>query len=206
MTSNLLPKISFIITLTITLMSHQSVSWAHGGVSVDQDVCIMQIGKLKAHFTGYQPEYRATQEFCEDIPVVGKSIFVIDFISDNLRSMELDFRVIEDVNEIGNKAVLSDLGGPEAIEKATVYYKEKAIYPRGTLNSEFEFKNKGRFIGIVTAHYSGDENHVVTSVFPFQVGIFNYWNVLGPIILIILISSAVFGIFLGRLREQNKQK
>lgn len=175
--------------------------WAHGGVSVEDDVCIMKLGELKAHFTGYQPEYRATQEFCEDIPVSGKSIFVIDFISEELRDMIVDFRIIEDVNEIGNNAVLADLGGPEAIEAATIYYKELQTYPRGTIEAHYNFTHEGRYIGIVTARYENDPV-VLTSVFPFQVGLTNYWKYIIPLVLIILFSSAGFGMFLGMSKNK----
>jgi hypothetical protein len=177
------------------------ISFGHGGVSVEDDVCVMQLASLKAHFTGYQPEYRATQEFCEDIPVVGKSIFVIDFISNELRDMYVDFRIIEDVNNIGNNAVLEDLGGKKAIEDATILYKEKAVFPRGTLTANFNFLHEGRYIGIVTATYD-DKSMTITSVFPFQVGVFDFWQYVIPIFIILLLSSAVFGIFLG----VNKKK
>jgi hypothetical protein len=43
---------------------------AHGGVSIEDDTCIMQIGPYRAHFTGYQPAAR-TQPVAddEDLPV-----------------------------------------------------------------------------------------------------------------------------------------
>ncbi len=188
---------------SLFLLLVSNLSFAHGGVSVDEDVCTMRLAALKAHFTGYQPDYRATQEFCEDIPVVGRSIFVIDFISDDLRAMEIDFRIIRDVKEIGNKAQLEDLGGAEAIEAATIFYQEKAVYPRGTLTANYNFTEKGRYIGIVTASYD-DQSATLTSVFPFEVGLFLYWKYVIPILIIILFSSAVFYIFLGMTRKQKK--
>ena len=59
---------------------------AHGGVSIEDDRCIMTIGPYRAHFSGYQPKLRASQEFCEDIPAVADAIIVLDFISQPLRS------------------------------------------------------------------------------------------------------------------------
>jgi hypothetical protein len=187
---------------SLVLLLVSNLSFAHGGVSIDEDVCTMRLGQLKAHFTGYQPDYRATQEFCEDIPVVGRSIFVIDFISEDLRTMHFDFRVIRDVKEIGNNAQLEDLGGPEAIEAATIFYQEKAVYPRGTLTATYDFTEKGRYIGIVTATYD-DQSETLTSVFPFEVGLFLYWKYLIPILFIIFISTAVFSIFLKMTRKQD---
>jgi hypothetical protein len=189
--------------ITVVLFSLSPVTvYSHGGVSMEDDVCVITLGKLKAHFTGYQPEYRATQEFCEDIPVVGKSIFVLDFISNELRDMYIDFRVIKDVNNIGNNAVLADLGGPKAIEAATIFYQEKAIFPRGTLTANYNFSEEGRYIGLVTAYYEEDAEGII-SVFPFQVGIFDYWKYIIPILVIILISSAVFGVLIGMNRKKQ---
>jgi len=196
-------RVLALLIVTVTAI-FPNIAFSHGGVTMDQDVCIMKLDRLTAHFAGYQPEYRATQEFCEDIPVVGKSIFVIDFISDGLREMLFDFRIIKDVNEIGNYAKLEDLGGPQAIEDATLYYKDYALYPRGTVTAEFNFTEEGRYIGIVTAKYDED-SQVITSVFPFQVGLFNFWKFLIPMIIIVILSSIGFGIFLGIAKRQNNK-
>lgn len=150
-----------------------SGAFAHGGVSVEDDVCIINIDRYKAHFTGYLPKERATQEFCEDIPVATESIFVIDFISDELRDMELDFRIIRDVNEIGITATYADLGGEDAIKKASIYYQESKQFHKGIINVRYDFAQEGRYIGIVNAHHVGT-GLKYASVFPFSVGGTNY--------------------------------
>lgn len=193
---------AFLISAALMLCS--TVSFGHGGVSVDDDVCVIRVGPYKAHFTGYQPEKRATQEFCEDIPVVGKAIFVLDYISDDLRVMDTDFRIIKDVNNIGNKAVLADLGSEQDIEKATIYYNEPTKYPRGTINVRFEFPSEGRYIGLVSATHP-DSGREYTSVFPFQVGVTNYAKFVVPIGLIVVISSIAFGIFMARAKSQENK-
>ncbi len=177
------------------------LAYGHGGVSMDDDVCLITLGSLKAHFTGYQPEYRATQEFCEDIPVVGKSIFVLDFISNELRDMDVDFRIIKDVNNIGNNAVLADLGGPQAIEDATIFYQEKTNFPRGTMTVKYDFSEQGRYIGLVTAYY-GEDSEGIVSVFPFQVGVFHLWKYIIPTLIIVVVSTGVFGVFIGMNRKK----
>lgn len=149
------------------------LAFGHGGVSVEDDVCIIKIDRYKAHFTGYLPKERATQEFCEDIPVATESIFVIDFISDELRNMELDFRVIRDVNNIGVTATYADLGGPDAVEKATIYYHEPRQFNKGVMNVRYNFTQDGGYIGIVNAHHV-DTGLKYTSVFPFSVGTVQY--------------------------------
>ena len=147
--------------------------FAHGGVSIGDDVCLNNIDRYKAHFTGYLPKERATQEFCEDIPVATESIFVIDFISDELRAMELDFRIIRDVNDIGVTATYGDLGGDEAIEAASIFYQEPQQYQKGILNVRYDFTQEGGYIGIVNAHHL-ETGLKYTSVFPFSVGKVDY--------------------------------
>lgn len=150
-----------------------STVWAHGGVSVEDDVCLINIDRYKAHFTGYLPQERATQEFCEDIPIATESIFVIDYISDELREMELDFRIIRDVNQIGITATFADLGGEQAIEDATVYYVEPKQYQKGVFSVRHNFTQDGGYIGIVHAHHL-ETGLKYTSVFPFSVGQVSY--------------------------------
>jgi len=150
-----------------------STVFAHGGVSVEDDVCLINIDRYKAHFTGYLPQERATQEFCEDIPIATESIFVIDYISDELREMELDFRIIRDVNQIGVTATFADLGGAQAIEDATVYYVGPKQYHKGVMNVRHNFTQDGGYIGIVHAHHI-ETGLKYTSVFPFSVGQVSY--------------------------------
>ncbi len=169
---------------------------AHGGVSIEDDVCLIKIDRYKAHFTGYLPKERATQEFCEDIPVASESIFVIDFISDELRAMELDFRIIRDINDIGVTATYGDLGGDKAIEAASIFYEKPQLYQNGILNVRYNFSQDGRYIGIVNAHHL-ETGLTYTSVFPFSVGKVDYWQY-GKYFLILFIGCGVFIYGAGR--------
>ena len=190
--------------VVITFFSICAGAWGHGGVSVDDDLCMMRIGTFKAHFTGYQPESRATQEFCEDIPVVSKAIFVIDIIDDELRKMNMDFRVLKDVKEIGVKATLADLGTKADIEAATEFYKEAKIFPRGTMPITVDFTEEGKYIGLVTA-VNPETGREYTSVFPFSVGVVNYSSYAVPIVLILMLTIVFFGIFLYKWKKQEQE-
>ncbi len=194
-----------ISALTRPVVSGLLVVWAafgsatvlaHGGVSVEDDVCIINIDRYKAHFTGYLPKERATQEFCEDIPIATESIFVIDFISDELRAMELDFRIIRDVNNIGVTATLGDLGGAEAIEAASIYYQEPQQFHKGILNIRYNFAQVGGYIGIVHAHHV-ETGLKYTSVFPFSVGKVDYGRYV-KYFLMLFIGCGVFIYGAGR--------
>ncbi|MBL4607470.1 MAG: hypothetical protein JKY01_06540 [Pseudomonadales bacterium] len=181
------------------------LAWGHGGVSMKDDMCLMKVGNYKVHFTGYQPQARATQEFCEDIPVVSKAIFVMDFIDDELRKMDVDFRVINDVKAIGVKAVLADLGTKEEIEKNTAFYYEGEQFLRGTMAVTIDFKKEGQYIGLVTAK-NPETGREYTSVFPFSVGVINYAKYVVPIVLILVLTIVFFGIFLYKWKKHESDR
>jgi hypothetical protein len=191
--------------LIVSMLCAGSLAWGHGGVSMDDDMCLMRVGTYKAHFTGYQPESRATQEFCEDIPVVSKAIFVLDFIDDELRNMDVDFRVIRDVKAIGVKATLADLGTQREIEKNTKFYSEAKRFPRGTMSVTVDFKDAGQYIGLVTAK-NPETGRAYTSVFPFSVGVVNYAQYVVPIVLILVLTLVFFGIFLYKWKKNEQQR
>lgn len=178
---------------------------AHGGVSMEDDSCILRIGAYRAHFTGYQPERRATQEFCEDIPEQGRAIIVVDFIDEELRSMEVEFRLLRDVQLLGNNARYEQLGSEKDIQRATLLLREPQTYPRGTVHVEQEFPEGGRFIGLVRAlnPQSGEQ---LVSVFPFSVGVTSYWKYLPWFLLVLGISGGLVLLTGGRPPESSPQQ
>lgn len=161
----------------------------HGGVSMEDDTCVINISGMRAHFTGYQPEERATQEFCEDIPELGKAIIVVDFIERRLRGMNVEFRVLRDVNGVGKYGTYEDLGDAAEIEKNTLVNLPSAKYPRGTLTFTHSFIEPGWYIGMLTAQ---DGETVHRSVFPFQVGVPNYTGYIIGFILAFGVSLLVY--------------
>ena len=59
------------ILLLLAFLLWPTTLTAHGGVVFEEDVCVLKIGFLQAHFTGYQPSSRGSEEFCEELPDVG---------------------------------------------------------------------------------------------------------------------------------------
>lgn len=191
-----LPRASTLIQLLLAcaLLTAAMVEqvFAHGGVSMDEDQCVMRLGPYRAHFTGYQPSVRASQEFCEDIPVVAEALIVLDFIDASLREMAVDFRVIRDVNNIGINATWDDLGDQAAIEAASVFYLPADTYTKGNFNVALTFEQPAAFIGLVTAT-DQKSGTVYRSVFPFSVGIAAPWYSGWPwIVLVALIGIALY--------------
>ncbi len=183
------------------LTSASACASAHGGVSVEEDKCILRLGPNQAHFAGYQPEHRASQEFCEDIPEVGRAVIVIDFIQPVLRERVVEFRILRDVDGLGSKARLEDLGDARTMAQRTLAVLPAKTYPRGTLTLDHRFSEPGWYIGIVSATdaASGKTDH---SVFPFRVGVRNYWNYV-PLPLILIGLALLLYRFTGPKRRRK---
>jgi hypothetical protein len=139
-----------------------TAAYAHGGVSIEQDTCVLNIGPYRMHLTGYQPQVTAGEEFCEDIPAVGNSIIVLDYVDEPLRDMVAGVQVIE---KDSWTAAQSTAGDNEA--KAILEIPPK-LYKTGSLKIEHRFDKPGYFVGFLTAEKEGQEKLV--SRFPFSVG------------------------------------
>jgi hypothetical protein len=159
----------------LLLLTLSSSVFAHGGVVEDDDLCVIKIGYLRAHFKIYVPEDRQHQEFCEDIPVRGDSVFVMEYQHDGLSEAEIDFRIIRNVTGKGTFARLEDVEAIDDLEAVTVRHEPPTVVPDVfTLLQPFE--EDGEYIGIISAR-SLDTQVVYTAVFPFEVGYtgFGYW-------------------------------
>ncbi|MGH8592567.1 MAG: hypothetical protein ACREV3_01535 [Gammaproteobacteria bacterium] len=135
-------------------------AFAHGGVSIEADKCVLKIGEYLMHFTGYQPENSGGEEFCEDIPSTGHAIIVMDFVDSQLRRMDADLRIVKTDTWSAAQAYKQ---GDEAEE---VLYIPPKKYNGGSITVDQRFAEPGYFVGIVTA--KGHEE--IASVFPFSVG------------------------------------
>ena len=196
-------RVTFFLLFFLALCS--SVVFAHGGVAFEEDNCIISIGFFKAHFTSYQPSARGNKEFCEDIPDVAKSVFVIDYLHAFLNQMHVDFRIIEDVNNLGVFAKWADIQILPNIEGVTVFYQPPMRLPDGVMTVEYNFRKPGSYIGIVTAQHP-TEDKVYRAVFQFQVGGRSYRYASAVLLLVALAQLAywVNGGGLKRFRQRHR--
>lgn len=128
---------------------------AHGGLAMEEDYCKLRIGRFVMHFSGYQPDSpNATKEFCEDIPVPGNTVIVLDYVDPELRDLDTEVRVVKGTGDESN------------LDAVTVVHLAPKRYPTGTLSFEHKFSDPGSYVGLVTV--SGHTRAV--SRFPFSVG------------------------------------
>ena len=142
---------------------------AHGGVYMEDDLCIIQIDFFQAHFTVYQPQTRANKEYCEDIPDVTDTVFVLDYLHNSLKEMPLDFRIIRDIKDLGRFAKWEDIAQIEDLDHATVFYQPPVRRPNAVFTVEYKFEEPGNYIGIVTTRHP-TKDKIYRAVFPFEVG------------------------------------
>lgn len=144
-------------------------AWAHGSVALEDDRCVIDINFLPAHFTIFQPEIRGAAEYCEDVPGVARSVFVMEYQHDLLQEMQIDFRVIRDETGIGRFADWNDILAMGDLAPVTEFYQQPSIEPSGFYRASHEFTEEGTYIGIVTARHP-TEARDYQAVFYFRVG------------------------------------
>jgi len=142
---------------------------AGGGMVLEGDICIIRIDFYSAHFTAYQPESSGNTQFCQDIPDTGETIFVLDYLHQSLKEVPVEFRIIRHVTGQGNFVKLKHVEKIKDIEQYTVFFQPGVIQTDASLKIEYDFKEKGRYIGIVSAGHPSNDN-IYTAVFPFEVG------------------------------------
>ncbi|MDR4518853.1 MAG: hypothetical protein MRK00_15900 [Nitrosomonas sp.] len=143
---------------------------AHGGLALADDLCILTVGPYTIHFTGYQP-LSQEEEFCEDIPEIGKTVVALDYINDELRPFETEVRIVRSTDSLNitTRTTSKDLEkvSGEDLEKMTIYHLPPEVYPTASILIDHTFSEKGMFAGVVTV--KGNDQEWV-SVFPFSVG------------------------------------
>jgi hypothetical protein len=149
-----------------------SAAYAHGGVGMVDNRCVLRIGKDIMFFTGYQPQ-NSRGEFCDDIPTPGLTVVALDMQETELRDMLTEIRIIRDDGthtSMNGLPVLStdELASKEVLDPVTINYMPPKKYPTGTLTFQHTFPENGKFIGIVTV--TNDHGQTFVSQFPFAVG------------------------------------
>jgi len=163
-----------LLSCFLVLYSPQDAA-AHGGVVAEDDLCVIKVNYLRAHFKIYQPGASGHEQYCEDLPLAAESVFVMEYQHDSLSRMPIDFRIIRDVTGKGRFARMEDINDIEDLEGATVYYQPPIVEPHIYMIN-YEFMEEGDFIGVVSAKHP-ETGKIYAAVFPFEVGFtgFGYW-------------------------------
>lgn len=176
--------ITAIVAVTVMFTSQVQ---AHGGLALADDMCILTIGPYRMHFTGYQP-LSQEEEFCEDIPEIGKTVIALDYIQEELRPLTTEVRIIRDTGSEAN------------LDEITVYHLPPKVYPTASITIDHTFPEKGKFVGLVTVT-GGPQEYV--SRFPFSVGEGRPTPKIAIIAPILLVLAGVAFFFMKRKRNPD---
>ena len=174
-----------------------SSAYAHGGVDVVDNRCVLQVGPDIMFFTASQPQ-NSRDEFCDDIPSTGKTVVALDMQDTELRDMLTEIRIIRDDGthtRMNGLPVLTDaeLASKEVLDPVTINYLPPKKYPTGTLTFENTFTENGKYIGIVTVRNEQGETYV--SQFPFVVGQQLSNNIRIYAMMLAALLAAVYGLW-----------
>ena len=182
----------------LVVFALQGKGMAHGGVVEEDDLCVIKVNYLRAHFKIYQPRVTGHKQFCEDLPEATESVFVMEYEHDSLSEMLVDFRIIRDVTGKGRFARMEDVARIENLDEVTVYYQPPVVEP-DVFTVLHEFREEGDFIGIVSATRT-DTNKVYAAVFPFEVGFtgVGFWPLIVGILVVLQLQYLLMS---GRLKR-----
>lgn len=194
-------KLLQILFVLLVLVAPWQQAKAHGGVVEEADLCVIKISYLKAHFKIYQPLTDGHEEYCEDLPNATESIFVMEYLHDELGRVPVDFRIIRDVTGKGRFARWEDVAAIDDLDSVTVLYQPPTIEP-DVFTVLYDFAEEGDYIGVVTAAPSSDDREHI-AVFPFEVGYtgFGYWPLIVGVLLLIQFQYLLMSGRLARWRR-----
>jgi len=179
---------------------------AHGSVTPEDDLCIIRIGYYRAHFKIYLPRTEQHQEYCEDIPSSGETVFVMEYEHSGLGEVPIDFRVIRNVTGQGVFTNVEDVARIGDLDAVTVLHHPPAIQT-DVFTIMHDFKAEGEFVGIVTVQQP-ETGKVYTAVFPFEVGFtgLGWWPWFLAIAVILQLNYLWMGGWFSRWRSFRRRK
>lgn len=164
---------------------------AHGNVVAEEDACVLKIGFYTAHFAAFQPRTRQHFEFCEDLPDVTETVFVLDYMHDSMRTVPVDFRIVRDSSNLGRFARSEDVMRLD-LERDTVFYQPPIKQIDAVFTVLHSFAEPGDYIGVVTAKNPA-QNDIFTAVFPFSVGTLPWTTyALGALVVVLTLTFVVW--------------
>lgn len=179
---------------------------AHGGVVEEDDVCVLRVDYLKAHFKAYQPQTSGHGEFCEDLPEATETVFILEYLHDELARLPIEFRIIRNTTGKGRYARWDDILRLDDLDAVTVFRQEPIVEP-DVFSIVHEFDAEGEYIGIVTI---ADENNARQrlAVFPFEVGYtgMGYWPYIVGLLVLIQLQYLWMSGRLARWRAARKKR
>lgn len=147
--SKLTPAILQICTLIILIMP--TMVWSHRVADNQIDPCQIQVGYEPIHITAYTPILTKAKQYCQNIPGLGQTQLVFDYVGKKLKYITLEFEVTKE---------------PEG---KRVFYQEPIKNIHGTMNAAIDFSQygAGQYKVRITIVHKGKR---LDTFLPLQVG------------------------------------
>jgi hypothetical protein len=184
----------------LSLLSGPQVLWAHGSVVDSGEGCVIQFDFYSAHFSIFQPQTRQHQQFCEDLPDVTESVFVLEYRHDSLRQVPVEFRIMRNTSDLGRFVRWQDIEAMDDLSADTVFFQRSSPRADGVLSVLFNFTEPGSYVGIVSAPHP-TEDLQYHAVFPFEVGK-PFWQQLWFLVFMIALFSQGYRVWRNRQQQQ----
>ncbi len=173
------------VAVALALLWSQ-LSFSHGGVVAEEDLCLMKMGFLQAHFTLYLPDTHGSEEFCERVPDTGRALFVVEYLHEMMKEMPIEFRIVRDEQGFGIFANRDDVISIPDLDAQTVFHRPLAAEPTGWVTVSHSFDDPGGYIGVVVAENPAN-GKVYNSVFYFEVGNAGYGYI--PLFIALIVGA-----------------
>jgi hypothetical protein len=167
---------------------------AHGGGSLNNETCFVEMGDFHIGLVGYQPQEHPKDKFCDAYPSLGPTVLTFDFVDAKVRQMKTGVKIVEAKGFFDSAPVDSEGLGE------TIASEEPSIRSKGLMTIAHEFKNPGKFIALVSV--VDDQGIEQTGWFPFTVG--ESFNQTALIVLAAAIGFLVFRL-LSRVKRARGQ-
>ncbi|MDH5667158.1 MAG: hypothetical protein OEY86_04015 [Nitrospira sp.] len=146
-----------VVCLMVLALGTPLAARAQHGHELAANTCVIHMGPYKMYFSSYQPDTHHEHQFCQELPDLGNTVVVLDFVERELRSVPVEFRIIRDT------------GSEQDLEAITLVHFSPKLYPKGSIDVKHNFEQPGKFIVLVSV---GD-NQEHLSRFHFSVGELN---------------------------------
>lgn len=198
------PRHRFFALTLLSAVIVAGSAFAHGGVKLEQDTCVVKVGPVTVHVIGYQRKGEP-EEFCDDIARTGPTVLALSamesgrqpdsYMVQNQAPAAAPVTPVVDLREIAiGVRIVRD------IDAATEFYAPPKIHRNATMTFEHDFKEAGNYVAIITvADGKGNE---WSSRFPFAVGVFSLWNTIEYVLYAVGFVALSAGLWLVAWRRR----
>jgi len=143
-----------VLCLMLFALGAPTTAKAQHGHELAANTCVIHMGSYKMYFSSYQPDTHQDHQFCQELPDVGNTVLVLDFVERELRSLPVEFRIIRDT------------GSEQNLDAITLVHIPPKIYPKGSIDVKHDFDQSGKYI--VLTSIGDNQEHLAR--FHFSVG------------------------------------